>query len=226
MIMLIFWSVHKNLMLDRFFSDQMAPPLHLLISPRHAEYLGKWGKSISASATKNCLNYLMPNCMTIVIQSSPKRQSKFNFKRTLSDDSIFYPLCSPPLILFKFCPYSIRANPQREIADRKSDDECIIARISNRVAADWEKNACRQILREMVKAQEIRNDFRRSQKRGCGRDDFFPFCKENHRKLHFFPPLSIAPLEVVLLLLQLYCVYQLKSVQLIPGVALRLNDAS
>ena len=56
MIMLIFWSVHKNLMLDRFFSDQMAPPLHLLISPRHAEYLGKWGKSISASATKNCLN--------------------------------------------------------------------------------------------------------------------------------------------------------------------------
>ena len=100
------------------------------------------------------------------------------------------------------------------------------SRISNRVAADWEKNACRQILREMVKAQEIRNDFRRSQKRGCGRDDFFPFCKENHRKLHFFPPLSIAPLEVVLLLLQLYCVYQLKSVQLIPGVALRLNDAS
>ena len=96
MIMLIFWSVHKNLMLDRFFSDQMAPPLHLLISPRHAEYLGKWGKSIPAlSATKNCLNYLMPNCMTIVIQSSPKRQSKFNFKRTLSDDSIFYPLAAP-----------------------------------------------------------------------------------------------------------------------------------
>ena len=138
MIMLIFWSVHKNLMLDRFFSDQMAPPLHLLISPRHAEYLGKWGKSISASATKtiNAGLKIKLLCMTIVIQSSPKRQSKFNFKRTLSDDSIFYPLCSPPLILFKFCPYSIRANPQREIADRKSDDECIIARISNRVAAD------------------------------------------------------------------------------------------
>ena len=135
MIMLIFWSVHKNLMLDRFFSDQMAPPLHLLISPRHAEYLGKWGKSISASATKNCLNYLMPNCMTIVIQSSPKRQSKFNFKRTLSDDSIFYPLCSPPLILFKFCPYSIRANPQREIADRKSDDECIIASRASQIGS-------------------------------------------------------------------------------------------
>ena len=76
MIMLIFWSVHKNLMLDRFFSDQMAPPLHLLISPRHAEYLGKWGKSIPAlSATKNCLNYLcrieneVALCMTIVIQN-------------------------------------------------------------------------------------------------------------------------------------------------------------
>ena len=145
------------------------------------------GKIYFTSATKNCLNYLMPNCMTIVIQSSPKRQSKFNFKRTLSDDSIFYPLCSPPLILFKFCPYSIRANPQREIADRKSDDECIIARISNRVAADWEKNACRQILREMVKAQEIRNDFRRSQKRGVR---FFPFAKKiivNYTSSLLFP---------------------------------------
>ena len=63
-------------MLDRFFSDQMAPPLHLLISPRHAEYLGKWGKSIPAlSATKKCLNYLcrieneVALCMTIVIQN-------------------------------------------------------------------------------------------------------------------------------------------------------------
>ena len=46
MIVLIFWSVHKNLMLDRFFSDQMAPPLDLLILPRHAEYLGKWGFTI------------------------------------------------------------------------------------------------------------------------------------------------------------------------------------
>ena len=160
--------------------------------------------------------------MTIVIQSSPKRQSKFNFKRTLSDDSIFYPLCSPPLILFKFCPYSIRANPQREIADRKSDDECIIAHL---------KSSRSRLRKKCLQTNsswngESSGNKKRLPKKSKKGGAFFPFCKENHRKLHFFPPLSIAPLEVVLLLLQLYCVYQLKSVQLIPGVALRLNDAS
>ena len=68
----------------------------------------------------------------------------------------------------------------------------------------------RQILRSLLKAQEIGNDFLGSQKRGC----------EKAKKIIVnFPPTPDLCSSFV-------SVYQLKSVQLIPGVALRLNDAS
>ena len=123
----------------------------------------------------------------IVIQSSPKRQSKFNIKRTLSDDSIFYPLAAP---LRWFFSNSVPIQSEL-IHSVKSLIEKATTSASSRASQigsqqTEKKNACRQILREMVKAQEIRNDFRRSQKRGCERLTFF-FCKENHRKLHEAP---------------------------------------
>ena len=146
MIMLIFWSVHKNLMLDRFFSDQMAPPLHLLISPRHAEYLGKWGKSISASATKNCLNYLcrieneVALCMTIVIQNKVVlRDNQSSTSKELYLMIQFFTLSAPLRWFFSNSVpiqseliHSVKSLIEKATTSASS-------RISNRVAADWEK---------------------------------------------------------------------------------------
>ena len=167
MIVLIFWWVHKNLMLDRFFSDQMAP-FDPNFTSRHAEYLGKWRI------------YLLPKKLELLYSGNCHSKLGDNQSSTSKGFSYFiwwfnfFPNPSPLLYSFQ-----ILSPIQSELIHSVKSLN-VVHHLKSMYRAQ-QKMFGRQILRSFAESSGNRKRLPWKSKKGVRES------KENHRKFSPYP---------------------------------------